>query len=312
MPSDGHIWILGATGYVGRALSVAAMKEYPPARLITFGHRKMDARLMEESNHFVCPLNEISEGLLERYPPKKIFHCARMAGSSDRKRHTAAQKGAAANERLIQMLRKMKDSPVLIYCSGSLMYGPQTSEANEQTPLKPIGYARAYLQAEEPFLNARNERHLDARMARPAWILGPGSWFHAFFLDPAKKTGKVPYYGSGEQLMSVLSLKSCAVQLLRVADKGAPFSDQNLVCYAPLTQRDFSQILADILGLPTIRVPESALLKRHGKTVTEALCTSIPIGTLNDDWRTEWSREVSGLRTDLLELIHFDPFLRRS
>ena len=75
MPSDGHIWILGATGYVGRALGIEAMKEYPPARLITFGHRKMDARLMEESNHFVCPLNEISEELLERYPPKKIFHC---------------------------------------------------------------------------------------------------------------------------------------------------------------------------------------------------------------------------------------------
>ena len=272
----------------------------------------MDARLMEESNHFVCPLNEISEELLERYPPKKILHCARMAGSSDRKRHTAAQKGASANERLIQMLRKMKDAPVLIYCSGSLMYGPQTSEANEQTPLNPIGYARAYLQAEEPFLNARNERHLDARMARPAWILGPGSWFRAFFLDPAKKTGKVPYYGSGEQLMSVLSLESCAKQLLRVADDGKPFSDQNLICYAPVAQRDFSQMLADILGLSTVQVPESALLKRHGKTVTEALCTSIPIGTLNEGWRAEWSREMSGLRTELLELIHFDPSLRRS
>lgn len=312
MPSDGHIWILGATGYVGHALGIEAMKEYPPARLITFGHRKMDARLMEESNHFVCPLNEISEELLERYPPKKIFHCARMAGSSDRKRRSAAQKGASANERLIQMLRKMKDAPVLIYCSGSLMYGPQTSEANEQTPLNPIGYARAYLQAEEPFLNARNERHLDARMARPAWILGPGSWFQAFFLGPAKKTGKVPYYGSGEQLMSVLSLESCAKQLLRVPDDGKPFSDQNLICYAPVAQRDFSQMLADILGLSTVQVPESALLKRHGKTVTEALCTSIPIGTLNEGWRAEWSREMSGLRTELLELIHFDPSLRRS
>ena len=30
MPSDGHIWILGATGYVGRALGIEAMKEYPP------------------------------------------------------------------------------------------------------------------------------------------------------------------------------------------------------------------------------------------------------------------------------------------
>lgn len=312
MPSDGHIWILGATGYVGRALSIEAMKEIPPARLITFGHRKMDARLMEESNHFVCPLNKIPEELIERYPPKKIFHCARMAGSSDRKRHAAAKKGAAANERLIQMLREMKESPVLIYCSGSLMYGPQTAEANEQTPLDPMGYARAYLQAEKPFLNARNEGDLDVRMARPAWILGPGSWFDAFFLDPAKKTGKVPYYGSGEQLMSVLSLESCAKQLLRVADDGRPFSDQNLVCYAPLSQIDFSKMLAEILGLPTVQIPESALLKRHGKTVTEALSTSIPIGTLNEGWRTEWSREMSGLRTDLLELIHFDPSLRRS
>ena len=312
MPLDGHIWILGATGYVGRALSIEAMKETPPARLITFGHRKMDAHLMEESNHYVCPLNEISDELLDRYPPKKIFHCARMSGSSDRKRHAAAQKGAAANQRLIQMLRKVTESPVLIYCSGSLMYGPQTSEANEQTPLDPVGYARAYLQAEKPFLNARKERNLDVRMARPAWILGPGSWFHAFFLDPAKKTGKVPYYGSGEQLMSVLSLESCAKQLLRVADDGRPFSDQNLVCYAPLSQRHFSQMLAEILCLPTVQIPESALLKRHGETVTEALCTSIPMGTLNEGWRTEWSREMSGLQTDLLELIHFDPSLRRS
>ena len=112
--------------------------------------------------------------------------------------------------------------------------------------------------------------------------------------------------------MSVLSLESCAKQLLRVADNVRPFSDQNLVCYAPLSQRDFSQMLAEILGLPTIQIPESTILNRYGKTVTEALCTSIPIGTINEGWRTEWSRKVSGLRTDLLELIHFDPSLRRS
>ena len=50
-------WVLGSTGYVGKALSLELLKDTNEKSLITcFGNRRVDLELMERSNLILNPL----------------------------------------------------------------------------------------------------------------------------------------------------------------------------------------------------------------------------------------------------------------
>ncbi|QNR24408.1 NAD-dependent epimerase/dehydratase family protein [Croceimicrobium hydrocarbonivorans] len=298
------IWVLGATGYVGKALSLELLKDTNEKSLITcFGNRRVDLELMERSNLILNPLEELEEHWLKRFPPKVIYHCARLAGTSPKKRKEAALKGEKANRRLIALLKKMEKPPVIVYCSGTLMYGPQSEEIDESAPLAPTAYAKQYAIAEQPWIEAQQEGILDVRMARPAWIFGPDSWFLHFFLKVAWEHGAVPYYGDGQQMMSLLPLGDCAGQLKHCYQEGEPGKDYNLYGFAPISQKEFAEAVARIMGLPTRNIPLEECLKSFGETVTEALCSNIPVRTQHQAWKEKYQPYFQDLDSLLKTVI---------
>ncbi len=108
----------------------------------------------------------------------------------------------------------------LVYCSGTLMYGNHTSAVLEGTEERPIAYARAYERAERPW--KEGSLKMDIRIAYPAWIFGPESWFEAFYLRPFKATGAVAQIGSGDAMMNLVHVRDVAGQLLHIALHGEP------------------------------------------------------------------------------------------
>ena len=299
-----NVWVLGATGYVGQLVSKRLFSERTKGnwsgQLMTLGHRKIIPWLMERTNFNLYPLAEIPETLFANHPPQHFYHCARMAGSNDRSRQKAARQGFKANERLLQLLEKQAPEATVVYCSGTLMYGNTINPADENTPLAPVAYARAYEYAERPWMEAARSGNMDVRIARPAWILGPDSWFEHFFYRPAKQDGKVPIYGDGTQRMSIISVEDCAGQLEHLMQFGSRKQQANLYGFDSLTQRQFAQLVADEMGLETVEIGAKELVKKHGRTVAEALTSNTPVTTIHSAWRNSYT----AVHSDLEQLIH--------
>lgn len=293
-------WILGATGYVGQLVTHRLFTERTKGnwsgQLITLGQKTIVPWIMERTNFHLFPLSAIPEYLFEKYPPTGIYHCARMAGNSDRARRIAARKGYKANQRFIQLIGDQQPTVPVVYCSGTLMYGNTVHAVDEEAPLRPIAYARAYEYAERPWVLAAEAGELDVRIARPGWILGPDSWFEHFFFKPALATGKVPVYGDGNQLMSLISVEDCAGQLVHLMDHGAPNQSVNLFGFEPIKQRDFAAMVAQCLDANTVHIKASNTENKYGKTVFEALTSSTPVTTKHLDWRASYVPVYQDLR----------------
>ncbi len=275
-----RIWIFGATGFIGQAL-VSHLVSNSQNRLFILFHHNMPFRNYETHNTFTGSISNIEPGILRRYPPDVVFHLARIPGGNIFTRAMASQRAFRANQRLAEILRTLEKPPVVVYVSGSLMYGPRhiANPATEVTPLKPVSFAKQYIRGEQPWLQVQETRKLDVRFARPGWIVGPHSWFREFFWKHYLKSGKIPYYGDGSQLMSVIGLDDCARLIDRLAADGAARQNLNIFAFPPLPQKQFSKVLAGKLNAGVDEVPMNQLVRLYGKTVATALTSSIPLST---------------------------------
>ena len=293
-------WVLGATGYVGQLVTHRLFMERAKGnwsgQLITLGQKTIIPWIMERTNFHLFSLNSIPQMLLKHHPPGGIYHCARMAGNSDRSRRIAARKGHNANQRLIDLIKNVQTTTPIVYCSGTLMYGNTVDRVDEDAALFPIAYARAYEYAERPWVKAAESGKMDVRIARPGWILGPDSWFEHFFYKHAIRTGKVPVYGDGNQYMSIISVKDCAGQLTHLMEHGKPNQSANLYGFEPIKQKDFALLVAQCLNTTTVNITASETKNRFGKTVFEALTSSTPVATKHEPWRAAYQPHHSDLK----------------
>ncbi|HEY4786150.1 MAG TPA: NAD(P)-dependent oxidoreductase [Bacteroidales bacterium] len=275
-----NIWILGGTGFIGSAL-VRHLSENPKNSLHLLVHRNVPYRSLESHNTFTGSLENFDLAWMEKYSPDVIFHLARLGGSNAFTRNLSSYKGAKANYRLIRCLESMKKPPTLVYVSGSLMYGHQTSgnPIDEYASLSPVSYAKYYIRGEEPWIEAQTKASLDIRFARPGWILGPASWFRIFYWQHYVKTGKIPLFGDGQQRMSLIHVDDCAGQIANLAEKGSKLQNLNIFSGPPVTQEIFAETLASLLQTQTETISVKTLKNEFGNTVTEALTSSIPLQT---------------------------------
>jgi nucleoside-diphosphate-sugar epimerase len=273
-----NVWVLGGTGFIGKAL-IQQLSHNPNNLVHLLVHKHVPYRVLESYNVFSGSLESFEAAWFEKYPPDILFHLARIGGGNAITRSWAARRGAKANKRLLGILKNLPAPPVVVYVSGSLMYGnqPERMVADESTPLSPVSYARYYVEAERPWLQAQKEQLLDIRFARPGWILGAGSWWTTFYWNPFMQTGNIPLYGDGEQRMSLVDVDDCARQIVLLAERGAKYQNLNIFSGLPVTQRIFAATLAGLLRAGVERIPARQLEKTFGRTVTEALCSSIPL-----------------------------------
>jgi len=275
-----NIWILGGTGFIGKAL-IRQLSNNTSYLLHLLVHKNIPYKDLESFTIITGNLENFDLAWLEKYPPDIIFHLARIGGSNVISRFLAAQKGARANHRLINFLSALKSQPVVVYVSGSLMYGNQTfgKWADEFSELSPVSYARYYIEGERPWIVAQKKEQLDIRFARPGWVLGTESWFKTFYWMPYLTTGKIPLYGDGHQFMSLIHIDDCAGQIVNLALQGRKNQNFNIFSGPPISQREFAETLARLVNTGIDRIPIQAMAGKYGKTVTEAFTSSIPLRT---------------------------------
>lgn len=302
-----NIWIFGGTGFIGQAL-VSHLITNPENKLHLLVHKKIPYKELEEINTVTGNIGSFDPQWLERYPPDVIFHLARISGSNAITRKMAANKARQANLRLVEILGRLPKPPVIVYVSGSLVYGSQKNgaRADENSQIRPAAFARYIIHGEQPWLDAQKNGLLDVRFARPAWIIGPNSWFREFFWRVFQATGKFPCYGSGEQLMSLTSLSECARMIEALAFWGSRNQNLNIFSGKPVTQRYFAETAANVLGADVFHIPLKETKRRYGAMASEALTSSIPLTTLYPELQLKAGTEFQDLETvinNTLELL---------
>ena len=182
----------------------------------------------------------------------------------------------------------------MVYVSGTLVYGDRGErETDELAEIRPASYAREYILAEAPWMDAQREGRLPVTIVRPPWVLGSASWFPQYFVLPALAGGSVPMYGSGQNWMSFLDVTDCGGAVVHVAEHAVPGRNFNL--FAPgqsARQEEFVGVVADALGVRVEQVGRVQQGRRTERAVMEALTGSLRSATVHPEVAMGYSFEI--------------------
>ena len=296
----GHALVLGGSGFLGaplvRRLCAAGV------RTTCLLHRNplpiADAGVLRGS------VDRFPWRTLEQDPPDVIFHLARIPGRGGIRGAATRVRNRVANERLLLWVAGCARPPLVVYVGGTLAYGSRGEEpVTEQTPLAPVSFSRDYHKAELPWLRAIRWNDAPVIVARPAWVLGPGSWFEAYYRRFLREERAVPLYGAGENWMSLVHVEDCAGLLEHAARRALPMSVVNVFAGPPLRQAELAERLARITDLPIRRVSLGDLERRFGRAVREAFTFSARVGTVHQALHAGYRMEHQDLDGDLAALL---------
>ncbi len=289
-----RVLLLGGTGFIGSHV-LQTLRRRPDLALMVLGHRNVDYRALEDVNLVVSGVADLDFEWLEAFQPDTIIHLARLRGQRRIGRALAARRGRRANARLIEWLCARAPQTHVVYVSGTLVYGERgESETDELTEIRPASYAREYVLAEAPWMEAQREARLPVTIVRPPWVIGSASWFRQYFVLPALAGGSVPMYGSGRNWMSFLDVADCGAAVVHVAEHAEPGKSFNL--FAPgqaARQEEFVGVVADALGVRVGRVERVKQGRRAERAIMEALTCSLRSATVHPEVAMGYSFEVT-------------------
>ena len=298
-----YTYVFGSTGYIGSEL-IKSLKSDPHLDpIICFIHHRLPSPDMEGIRCIPMKITEIDEPFLNKFSPSNIYHLARFGASKPMLRHLSSNRGYTANQGLLNLLEKMDRKISIHYVSGSLMYGNVSAPIDESATLSPTGFAVPYFKGESPFLS-KGKPKISIHMYRPGWILGPDSWFKQFFWNPYLKTNKVPFYGSGDQQMSIISLADCARLINHGSRELATDEDLNIVGYNHISQREFSELIANQLNTTTTQVKEVEMKNSLDAHTIEALLSNTPLKSARTNVYANFSLKDNSLNNLIKETIH--------
>lgn len=239
--------VIGASGFLGKHLLKALNDE---AIQVYAVHHKSPV-VVEREYQINGGINVLDHNLIDKIAPDYIFHCARPVLPRFKRagRFIAAWIAWRKNDRLIKQLNKSITKPLLVFASGSLMYGNAEEAHAEESPLKPISYAKQYFHGEKPMLRAIRNGEYPVCMLRLPWLLGSGSWFKWFFLNIMRNKQFVPLYSSENNSMEILDVKDAARLIIQYANSGKK-GIYNLPGKEAYSSSDFYSAVSKIFEMP--------------------------------------------------------------
>lgn len=238
--------ILGASGFLGsHILQELLEKDYKVYAT------QYNSHLNEEGITLIYGGTKVlTRKLIDTIQPDLIIHCARPVMPKLKRlgRYWAARVAHKNNKRLLHRLKRSNSQPLLVFASGSLMYGNSKTAHNEDAPLNPISYAKQYQRGEKPIRKAIEAGDYPVTMLRFPWLLGDGSWFKWFYLGTAEDYKAVPQFGDGKNRMEIMDVKDAAKLMVLYAQAGKK-GIYNVFNKA-ITQQEFVGAVSKQLKLP--------------------------------------------------------------
>lgn len=273
-----RVLLLGGTGFIGKAIL-----EY----LLQSNLYEVVA-LQNNTPFFISHANlkvihgTLSSLKLNDLKPEIIIHAARnrtgrLGGLG---RWVVSKRGEIENKKLVKQAKKMEHPPLIIYCSGSLMYGSREETLiDESFPVQPESFARQYVAAERPFINELRKKELPLIMLRLPWVIGNGSWFRWNYKRWITEKNFVPVYGTGDNMMTFLDVDvigKAITELVNINFTGT----FNLFHPQYLSQQDWAKAIADASATPIRKLTDDDL-NQLSSAVREAFATDIMLGSIH-------------------------------
>jgi len=228
-------------------------------------------------------IKSVNSRLINQIRPEIIFHLARPVFPYLKKygRMMAAQLASKYNKNLIDALGCAEVQPLLVFASGSLMYGNSDQKHNELAPLNPVSYARQYFTGELPLLRCLSEKTYPVALIRLPWLLGNGSWFKWFYLKNISEKKTIPAFGNMTNMMEVIDVKDAVQLMLRIAMKHGDAGVYNIITQGALSQRCFAGKVAEVFSVKIM--DHTQVTGKIEKAAMEAFTSSIQLDTLHPD-----------------------------
>lgn len=296
------ILILGCTGFVGSKI-VKYLSSIGGQSITAIVHKKPIQKPLENVTYYTTGFEKITYSFLEQGEYDYILHLARIPGKrfGDFGRLYAGMKGGTANRNLLNNINKLQKKPKLVYLSGSLMYGNNPdSYVNEDFAISPVGFARYYLHAEKPIMDAIDRGEDNVMMLRAPWILGEGSWFEQIYIKHLSLKGTVPVYGNAERKMSIITVEDCAAMLWHYALHALYGEVYNIYTFQKVSVADFTSIIEEFSNAEgKLYYSEEQLNTMMDHTTKRSILSEIVLDTKHKQLQSQYSV----IHTDLEKYI---------
>lgn len=299
------VFVLGGSGFIGRYLIKELIKDDLEIQCLV----NQSPLPIESSKIKIVhsSLTQFEWKELNNDMPDVIIHAARLSANNIKERQEVSKYGAEANQRLVTWLSSLSDPPLLIFVSGTLVYGSHANTLVDETfKPNPISFQREYFEAEKPILEALTSKTIPVIIARPCWIYGSGSWLHAFYLNPSRKNKKIAVYGKGKNYMSFIHVRDCAGMIKHLATQGTAGNIYNLYAQEALKQKDFVKILADSTKKSVGRKSVYWLKLRQGNAVYEAFTFSLRSDSIHKKTFDDYKFYFPKIEDGLMDIINCD------
>ena len=280
------VFLLGASGYIGSEVLKFLIKEQHD--ILALEHQTPLAK-NKQLKIIRGDLLTLNLDSIINFQPEVIIHCCRLSGRWKIGRYLAAIKGYIANKRLIHALKQSNRQIHIIYVSGSLMYGDcKEHKIYEDNQLKPLSFAKQYIIAEYPFL--KTYKNITITLCRPAWIVGNRSWFKTYYLNHIKQHKSIPCYGIGNNLMNIITVQSCAKEIISLINQYPIKAVKNIVQFNSITQKTFCDSLAQFYQLPITHYHKKP--KRMNKAAYQAFQISCNLSSHKSEAISDYNVET--------------------
>ncbi len=218
----------------------------------------------------------ITTKLIDDFKPDAIIHCARPTISRFKRtgRKIAARKAASINRKLLRHIQNSNQKPKLVFASGSLMYGNHAQPHDENSPLRPISYARQYYRGEIPINRAATNDEPCVIILRFPWLLGNGSWFKWFFIETIKKHRAIAGIGSMDNQMEIIDVDDAGKLMMEYARSVESSGIYNIYSKKPVSQAAFVKATSIEFNVP-VKAYSDIFKQKMEKEAIEAFSSNI-------------------------------------
>lgn len=271
------VLVIGSSGFIGRHLTRHLLEQ--GHEVMALQHRSPLQK--QEGLHIIQGgIDAVTTEVINTFQPGVIFHCARPTFSRFRKygRILAARLAARYNRNLLRQLSGSSQKPLLVFSSGSLLYGNSEKPHDEKSPLNPLSYARQYYKGEIPFIKAVERKTYPVMLLRLPWLLGNASWFKWFYLDSMQRKGAIPLFGDGQNMMEIADIRDITELMVKYGLEGPGQGTYNIPSGKAITQKEFAGLVSEIFGYP-VQDYKALFPGKLEKEATEAFFSNILLGT---------------------------------
>ena len=300
-----RILVTGATGFVGRAVTLALLaNRHDVLALVRTPAKATDL----EAAGAALAVGEMLAP--DTYVPRvgevdAVVHTAQY-GTNGRLTRAKLEQIKAADATMTRALAQacLEQGKRLVYTSGCFNYGDHGDAwITEATPETPSPLGEGHHDLAKYLLNLHQQAGLEVVILAPGFVYGPGGLFKSSFYDLLQK-GQLRVFGKGENYWSPVHVDDLARAYVRAVVSDVSGEVVNVVDDEPLRLRELVDSFTDAAGRSRVGgIPPWALKLVIGGPLVASLTTSFRVN--NDKARRVlgWTPEFRSFRDGIPQVL---------